>query len=87
MDEDQVRRERTEAKKLRKSPWWATKIARDPHCYYCGTSLTLKTATMDHIVPISRGGRSTKSNLVPSCKKCNQDKSDKTAFETLLDQL
>jgi 5-methylcytosine-specific restriction endonuclease McrA len=27
--------------------------------------------TMDHLVPLSRGGRSTKENLVPSCKTCN----------------
>ena len=30
--------------------------------------------TMDHLVPLSRGGRSTKDNLVPSCKSCNNKK-------------
>jgi 5-methylcytosine-specific restriction endonuclease McrA len=29
---------------------------------------------MDHIVPIARGGRSTKGNLVPACKQCNNKK-------------
>jgi 5-methylcytosine-specific restriction endonuclease McrA len=29
---------------------------------------------MDHIVPIIRGGRSTKGNLVPCCKQCNSNK-------------
>jgi 5-methylcytosine-specific restriction endonuclease McrA len=29
---------------------------------------------MDHIVPIARGGRSTKGNLVPACKDCNNQK-------------
>jgi 5-methylcytosine-specific restriction endonuclease McrA len=29
---------------------------------------------MDHIVPIARGGRSTKGNLVAACKDCNNRK-------------
>lgn len=29
---------------------------------------------MDHIVPIIRGGKSTKGNVVPSCKECNNQK-------------
>jgi 5-methylcytosine-specific restriction endonuclease McrA len=29
---------------------------------------------MDHIVPISRGGKSVKGNVVPSCKECNNKK-------------
>jgi len=33
-----------------------------------------KALTMDHIVPIARGGRSTKSNVVPACKTCNNAK-------------
>ena len=30
--------------------------------------------TMDHLVPIVRGGKTTKGNLVPSCKNCNSEK-------------
>ena len=29
---------------------------------------------MDHVVPIVRGGRSSKSNVVPCCKQCNSQK-------------
>jgi 5-methylcytosine-specific restriction endonuclease McrA len=29
---------------------------------------------MDHLIPLIRGGRSTKQNLVPACKKCNSEK-------------
>jgi 5-methylcytosine-specific restriction endonuclease McrA len=29
---------------------------------------------MDHIVPIVRGGKSTRGNVVPACKECNSRK-------------
>jgi 5-methylcytosine-specific restriction endonuclease McrA len=29
---------------------------------------------MDHVVPISRGGKSKKGNIVPACKECNNKK-------------
>jgi 5-methylcytosine-specific restriction endonuclease McrA len=37
---------------------------------------------MDHLVPIVRGGKSTKGNLVPSCKKCNSERKHRLPFET-----
>lgn len=42
-------------------------------CQYCGTS---KELTIDHVVPRSKGGKSTWTNLVTACKKCNSRKSD-----------
>ena len=30
--------------------------------------------TMDHVVPLARGGKTTKSNVVPCCKECNEQK-------------
>jgi len=36
---------------------------------------------MDHKVPIIRGGKSVKGNLVPCCKPCNDKKKHKLAFE------
>jgi hypothetical protein len=30
--------------------------------------------TMDHVVPLARGGKSTKGNVVPACKPCNNKK-------------
>jgi 5-methylcytosine-specific restriction endonuclease McrA len=35
----------------------------------------------DHVVPITRGGKSTLDNLVTSCKRCNSSKKGKTAEE------
>jgi len=37
--------------------------------------------TMDHLVPLSRGGLSTKDNLVPSCKSCNNKKKSMLSLE------
>jgi 5-methylcytosine-specific restriction endonuclease McrA len=34
----------------------------------------LSNLTMDHVVPLIRGGRSIKNNLVPACKECNNKK-------------
>lgn len=42
-------------------------------CQYCGSS---KDLTLDHVVPKSKGGKSTWTNLVTACKKCNAKKGD-----------
>ena len=43
-------------------------------CHYCNRKTSSNSLTMDHIVPIARGGRSTKGNLVTACKSCNNKK-------------
>ena len=43
-------------------------------CYYCGGSFSQEALTMDHIVPLARGGKSTRGNVVPACKTCNNKK-------------
>jgi 5-methylcytosine-specific restriction endonuclease McrA len=73
VDEAVIRQERDKAKVLRKSGWWQRKIGSGI-CYYCGSQQQPKELTMDHIVPLGRGGRSTKGNLVPACKECNNRK-------------
>lgn len=42
---------------------------------------------MDHIVPVARGGKSAKGNVVPSCRACNQKKKLTTPAESVLDAL
>ena len=84
-DDAYIKRERQKAKKLRKSVWWQQKVAREGKCYYCAIALDIKSATMDHVIPISKGGGSTKGNLVVCCKKCNVDKRSKSAVELLLE--
>ena len=73
IDEAEIRREKEKARKLRKSRWWQQKLAIGV-CYYCGSIFEPRDLTMDHIVPLARGGRSTKENLVTCCKDCNNRK-------------
>ena len=47
-------------------------------CLYCGSD---KQLTIDHIIPVSRGGKSTFENCVTSCKDCNNKKNDRTPSE------
>lgn len=45
-------------------------------CVYCDVTLAINEMTLDHVVPISRGGGSSESNLVSACSACNQAKAD-----------
>lgn len=47
----------------------------DFSCQYCGKN---KELTLDHLIPKSKGGKSTWTNLVTACKKCNARKGDYT---------
>ena len=73
MDEQAIRRERQKARQLRRTRWWQQKCSSGV-CHYCGRTVGVKNLTMDHVLPLARGGRSTKSNLVPACKQCNNRK-------------
>ena len=74
------KKERLKAKELKKSRWWQTLIQKT-NCYYCEKEISRQEVTMDHIVPISRGGKSNRGNLVPCCKSCNLNKRSLTAVE------
>jgi len=73
LEQPDLKRERQRARELRQSQWWKRRLAKGI-CHYCGRPTPPKELTMDHIVPIARGGKSTKSNLVPCCKECNTAK-------------
>ena len=72
-DADHLQRERRRARELRATQWWKRRCAR-ARCHYCGRATPAKALTMDHIVPLARGGRTTKGNVVPACKQCNTAK-------------
>lgn len=71
--EEDIRRERAKARALRQTQWWKRKCSVGS-CHYCGKKVKPKELTMDHVVPIIRGGRSTKGNVVAVCKECNDKK-------------
>jgi 5-methylcytosine-specific restriction endonuclease McrA len=77
---EEIRRERAKARDLRNSAWWKRKRGSGV-CHYCGEKFSPQELTMDHVVPLVRGGRSTKGNLVPCCKACNTKKKHHLAFE------
>jgi 5-methylcytosine-specific restriction protein A len=69
----EVRREKARARELRASAWWKRRLGRE-RCGYCGRPTPSRELTMDHRVPLVRGGRSVRSNLVPACRTCNAAK-------------
>ena len=56
-------------------------------CQYCANNFALSELTLDHVVPRSRGGKNTWTNLVACCKKCNQAKRDRTPEEAEMELL
>jgi 5-methylcytosine-specific restriction protein A len=65
--------EKRKARALRNSSWWRRKRSSGI-CYYCGRKFKPHELTMDHLIPLSRGGTSERFNIVPACKECNNTK-------------
>jgi len=80
VSEEEIRHERAKARDLRASQWWKRRRAAGI-CHYCGKKFPASALTMDHIVPIIRGGKSTKGNVVAACKECNNKKKHGLAWE------
>ena len=47
-------------------------------CQYCSKKLTKKNFTLDHVIPVSKGGKKVWQNIVACCNSCNQRKGNKT---------
>lgn len=54
-----------------------TKLLSLP-CFYCGA---FGKQTLDHVIPVSRGGAHSIGNLVTACKSCNSSKQAHTIME------
>lgn len=72
-DSRHIQREKEKARRLRDSPWWKRKRSTGI-CHYCRRQFKPADLTMDHVIPLARGGESTKENIVPCCKECNTKK-------------
>jgi 5-methylcytosine-specific restriction endonuclease McrA len=57
-------------------------LSRDHYtCQYCGATPSRKNLTVDHVIPRSRGGKTTWENVVTACDKCNGRKGNRTPAE------
>lgn len=77
---EHVTREKQKAKELRQSQWWRQQLGFG-RCYFCQIHFSSDALTMEHLVPIIRGGKTTKKNVVVACKGCNSAKGYLTADE------
>jgi len=73
VSEQEIRREKGKARALRQTRWWQQRLAKGI-CHYCQRPFPPAQLTMDHILPIIRGGKTTRGNVVPACKECNSKK-------------
>jgi 5-methylcytosine-specific restriction protein A len=73
VNEKEIKKEREKARALRKTRWWKQRLAKGL-CHYCQRRFSPVELTMDHIIPIIRGGKTTKGNIVTVCKDCNNKK-------------
>jgi 5-methylcytosine-specific restriction endonuclease McrA len=77
---DAKRRMREQAaamQRITRQQWDWLKAFYGQRCAYCG--IKPKRLTMDHIIPLARGGTHTLENLIPACKSCNSRKNMKPA--------
>jgi len=72
-----VKLPRTNANLSRKNVFLRDKY----ECQYCGSYLPEDDRTIDHILPLSRGGKHEWLNVTSSCSYCNSKKADKTPEE------
>lgn len=78
--------EKAKAREMRQSNWWKQQLGKCI-CYHCEQKFKAEELTMDHLIPIARGGKTDKKNCVPSCKDCNTKKGHKTRAELAMDDL
>ena len=87
LEKDQhIKREKAKARELRQSSWWK-QVAGKGICYHCEQKFKAADLTMDHLIPLGRGGKTTKNNCVPSCKDCNTKKGSRTKVEIVMDEM
>jgi len=78
--EEFIKIEKAKMRKLKDTRWWRRKLEIGI-CYYCGRKVSKEELTMDHKIPLSLGGTSTRDNIVPACKECNTKKKNLPPWE------
>ena len=75
-----------EMQRRRRSPRFSKQnlMIRDLYtCQYCNTPYTKHSLTLDHVRPISLGGKTNWENIVAACGPCNARKANKTNIKPL----
>jgi len=85
-DPKRIKKEREKAQKLKKSQWWLT-LKNRGICHYCERKFKPSDLTMDHILPIARGGVTAPGNVVPACRECNASKKLESPIDDLFAQI
>jgi len=80
LEDNDIKKEKQKARELRNSQWWKRRCDKGV-CGYCNQPIAPGDLTMDHIVPIARGGKSVKGNVIPCCKECNTRKKELLPME------
>lgn len=78
---------RSRRKQISKGKWHSVMMMHGYKCHWCGIGLCgdkskFNFATMDHLIPLSRGGTNQNSNLVPACHACNHKRGNQLPAET-----
>ncbi|MBF0588359.1 MAG: HNH endonuclease [Magnetococcales bacterium] len=63
---------------MKRSAWWKNRLG-EGRCHYCGGHFSPNALTMDHMTPLIRGGRTSRSNCVAACTECNRNKRNLTS--------
>jgi 5-methylcytosine-specific restriction endonuclease McrA len=61
--------------------WNEIKSLFGNRCAYCGKSAAL---TMDHVVPVTKGGEHGPTNIIPACLPCNSSKGARSKWALIL---
>jgi 5-methylcytosine-specific restriction protein A len=85
-DPSHIRIERAKAREMKKTSWWKQRLG-EGKCYHCEGKFPKEQLTMDHLIPLARGGKTTKNNVVVSCHECNANKKYFTRAELALQEL
>lgn len=64
-----------------KSYYRLMRVRKSVKCHWCRRPIPKGRRTVDHLIPLCRGGSHCVSNFVPSCKPCNCSKHKKTPSE------
>jgi len=65
---------------LTAAEWREIKARYKNRCAYCGRQM--QRLTMDHVIPLSKGGHHVAGNIVPACRSCNSRKGNRLPAET-----